>query len=44
MGMTHLRLAVASEDVLTGALRTAWKLRINRNVRTKKKRISRQRT
>jgi len=23
---THIRLAAASEDVLTGALRTAWKL------------------
>lgn len=44
MGMTHIRLAVASEDVLTGALRAAWQLRINRNIRTKKKRISRQRT
>ena len=26
MGHTHIRLAAASEDVLTGALRTAWKL------------------
>src|SRR5437773_8588785 len=25
MGHTHIRLAAASEDVLTGALRTAWK-------------------
>jgi hypothetical protein len=24
MGMTHIRLANATEDVLTGALRTAW--------------------
>jgi hypothetical protein len=31
MGHTHIRLASASEDVLTGALRTAWKLRIDNN-------------
>src|ERR1700734_2520239 len=27
MGMTHIRLASATEEVLSGALRTAWKLR-----------------
>ncbi|MCW5982266.1 MAG: MmcQ/YjbR family DNA-binding protein [Bryobacteraceae bacterium] len=31
MGMTHIRLAAVSEDVLDGALRTAWKLRLERN-------------
>ena len=31
MGMTHIRLAAASEDVLAGALRTAWKLRVEKN-------------
>ena len=31
MGATHIRLAVASEDVLTGALQTAWKLRKEKN-------------
>jgi hypothetical protein len=31
MGMTHIRLAAVSEDVLEGALRTAWKLRIEKN-------------
>jgi hypothetical protein len=31
MGSTHIRLAVANEDVLEGALRTAWKLRIEKN-------------
>lgn len=36
MGMTHIRLAKASEDVLVGALRAAWMLRIERNTRTKK--------
>jgi len=28
MGMTHIRLAAATEDVLAGALRAAWKLRL----------------
>jgi hypothetical protein len=31
MGMTHIRLAAANEDLLAGALRTAWKLRIEKN-------------
>jgi len=31
MGMTHIQLAMASEDVLTGALRTAWTLRVDKN-------------
>jgi len=31
MGPTHVRLAAASEDVLTGALRTAWKLRVEKS-------------
>ena len=34
MGATHIRLAVANEDVLAGALRTAWKIRIEKNERT----------
>ena len=45
MGMTHIRLAKANEDVLTGALRTAWKLRMEKNTkktRTKKKRAPRR--
>src|SRR5258707_1851587 len=37
MGHTHIRLAAASEDVLTGALRTAWKLRIDKNTKTSRK-------
>ena len=36
-GATHVRIAVVSEDVLEGALRTAWKLRIEKNVRTGKR-------
>ena len=31
MGATHVRLAKANRDVLTGALRTAWKLRVEKN-------------
>src|ERR1051325_10819129 len=34
MGHTHIRLAAADEDVLNGALRTAWKLRAERNTKT----------
>ena len=37
MGHTHIRLAAASEGVLTGALRTAWKLRIDKNAKTSRK-------
>lgn len=33
MGATHIRLSAASEDVLTGALQTAWKLRIQKNAK-----------
>jgi hypothetical protein len=38
MGATHIRLAKASEDVLAGALRAAWRLRVEKNAGTKKKR------
>jgi hypothetical protein len=31
MGATHIRLAKANRDILTDALRTAWKLRVARN-------------
>jgi hypothetical protein len=37
MGMTHIRLAVANEDVLSGALRTAWQLRVEKNRKAGKK-------
>jgi len=30
-GITHIRLALADEDTLTGALHTAWKLRVQKN-------------
>jgi len=37
MGHTHIRLAAASEDVLAGALRTAWKIRIDKSAKDKPK-------
>ncbi len=37
-GATHVRLAEANEDLLTGALRTAWKLRLEKNQLSKSKR------
>jgi len=44
MGMTHIRLAQANQDVLAGALRAAWKLRVEKNAsgrtKSKSKRIS----
>ncbi|MGC1298517.1 MAG: MmcQ/YjbR family DNA-binding protein [Alloacidobacterium sp.] len=41
MGMTHIILAKADEDSLTGALTTAWKLRKEKNPKPKKKKPSR---
>lgn len=40
MGMTHIRLAATNEDVLAGALRAAWRLRIEKNTRTGQKKRS----
>jgi hypothetical protein len=37
MGMTHIRLAVADEDSLRGALHTAWKLRFEKNRKSTRK-------
>jgi hypothetical protein len=37
MGSTHVRLTEASEDVLYGALHTAWKLRVEKNTKSSKK-------
>lgn len=31
MGITYIRLAEADEDTLSGALHTAWKLRVEKN-------------
>ena len=36
-GVTHIRLSAASEDVLAGALRAAWSIRIARNKATNSK-------
>ncbi len=38
MGATHVLLVDVSEDVLAGALQTAWKLRVAKNARTSRKR------
>jgi hypothetical protein len=40
MGATHIRLAKANRDILTGALRTAWKLRVARNAATRSRKRS----
>jgi hypothetical protein len=37
MGATHIRLSAATEDVLAGALCTAWKQRRDKNVSSKPK-------
>jgi hypothetical protein len=37
MGATHIRLAEASGDVLTGALQVAWKLRVEKNKKSSAK-------
>jgi hypothetical protein len=40
-GATHIRLAATNEDTLTGALRAAWKLRMEMNAKAQgKKRTS----
>jgi hypothetical protein len=36
LGSTHIRLAQANEDLLAVALRTAWKLRMEKNGKTRK--------
>ena len=41
MGATHIRLAAADEDVLAGALRTAWKLRVEKNAKSVKRSAAR---
>ncbi len=37
MRRTHIGLGAASEDVLEGALRAAWKLRVEKNAKAGKK-------
>ena len=36
-GATHIRLAAANEDVLAGALRAAWQIRVAKNESTGRK-------
>jgi hypothetical protein len=43
MGATHVRLAQVDEDVLTGALKAAWKLRVEKNTATKNRKTSARR-
>lgn len=38
MGVTHIRLAAADGDTLAGALRAAWRLRVEKNSKAKPKR------
>ena len=41
-GATHILLSKVGEDVVTGALRAAWKTRVEKNKTTKKKRSSKK--
>jgi hypothetical protein len=43
MGHTHIRLAAANEAILSGALRTAWKLRVEKSGKKKQQRRGRPR-
>jgi len=42
MGATHIRLAKANRDVLTGALQAAWQLRVNKNAAGRTRRSKRR--
>ncbi len=42
-GATHLKLSAANEDLVYGALQTAWKLRIEKNRKAPKPRSSAKR-
>jgi hypothetical protein len=39
-GATHIRLAVADEDSLRGALHSAWKLRVEKNGKSASRRVN----
>jgi len=43
MGATHICLTKANEDVLAGALRAAWKIRVEKNAKTTRKTTGRKR-
>ena len=38
MRLTHIRLAEVDEQILTGALRTAWRIRVDKNSKSKRSR------
>ena len=40
MGMTHIRLAEATEDVVADALQTAYKLRVKKNAKATRKKAA----
>lgn len=42
MGATHIRLGKANRDILTGALRAAWKVRVDKNAATRPRRRTRR--
>jgi hypothetical protein len=42
-GATHVKLSAADEDLLAGALRTAWKLRVDKNAKVRAGRSGRPR-
>jgi hypothetical protein len=41
MGATHIRLDKATEDILAGALQTAWKQRLDKNAASRRKKPNR---
>jgi hypothetical protein len=43
-GATHIRLAAANEDVLAGALRAAWQIRVAKNKSAGRKSPGKKRT
>ena len=44
MGITHIRLREASEDILTGALHTAYKLRAEKNAKPSAKKSAKKKS
>ena len=42
MGMTHIVLAKADKDILAGALRAAWQLRVEKNAKPAAKKAAKK--
>jgi len=42
MGATHIRLAKADRPMMTGALHTAWKLRVDKNIASSSRKHARR--